>query len=67
MFQRRRNFPINHPDHPLSYVPLNRNGYCRKHRRRYPLNVVNNGRVECGKCPECYPPKPPVEPEGSSK
>lgn len=67
MRRRDRNHPINHPDHPLGYELLNQTGWCRKHACRYPLNVVNNDRVEAGKCPECYPPKPPAPPEGSSK
>lgn len=67
MRQRRRYQPISHRDHPLSYDVLNRTGVCRKHGIRYQLNVVNNGRIECGKCPECYPPKPPAAPERSTK
>lgn len=67
MRQRRRYQPISHRDHPLGYELLNQIGFCRRHGKRYSLNVVNNGRIECGKCPECYPPKPPVQPAGSSK
>jgi hypothetical protein len=67
MRQRRRYQPISHRDHPLSHSVLNETRYCRKHGKRYQLNVVRNGRIEGGGCPLCNPPKPPVEPEGSSK
>jgi len=67
MYQKRRYQPLSHRDHPLSHELLNRFGFCRRHHVRYPLNVVNNGRIECGKCPECYPPKTPAGPGGSSK
>jgi hypothetical protein len=67
MRQRRRYQPISHRDHPLGFGLLNETRFCRKHGKRFAANVVNNGRIESGRCPECYPPKPPVEPEGSSK
>lgn len=63
----RRYRPINFQEKPLGESSLGLMGYCQLHARRYRLNVVKNGRIECGKCPECYPPKLPVEPEGSSK
>lgn len=59
MRQRRRYY---HPIAPggANARLLNLTGFCRKHQRSYALNVMNNGRVEAGKCPQCYPPKPPA-------
>lgn len=64
----RRRYPaITRTDKPLDDKLLGLMGYCQRHARRYRLNVVNNGRIECGRCPECHPPKPPAEPEESNQ
>lgn len=63
----RRYLPIAERDLPARPISTKQKAYCRKHFIAYPLNQWNNGRIEAGKCPKCFPSKPPVPPAGSSK
>jgi hypothetical protein len=64
--RHRSRFQPFRSDDGLNHHLLNRFAYCKRHHCKYPMNVMNQGRIEAGKCPECYPPKPPATPARST-
>jgi len=42
---------------------LSQRGYCRKHYRSYPLNMMYQGVLRAFGCVECHPSLKPYEPK----
>lgn len=46
---------MENPDNPINDPLLYKRARCQRCYMYYSLNVFNNGRLEAGKCPHCYP------------